>query len=773
MNQDNEEINYQMSSDSQLEKQFVLAADDEVDSDTSSQKGLNLRPYLRTARRKSWLIALFTGIATTAAVFINLKSPPPSIYQGNFQLLVEPVSSEDKSTDPRTLTRNQGRIDDKDFELDYSTVFEVLTSPSRLNSVAEEIQKEYPNFSAAQLKAGLEFKRIESKQLGGQTKIIEVHYQGTDPEIVQLVLDKTADRYLKYSLEERKTSIGQGIEFIEDQLPEIRERAENLQENLQRIQQQYNLIDPQSEARELFATIRTITEQQLATRRELQENKTLYANLEEQLKLSPNEAIAASALSEDPSYQQLLGQLKEIESQIARESARFQPDSPTIETLKEQRQNLQNLLNQETERIVGQNVTSLGNSQVLTFQNPTRIGLIQALINTVNQIQVLEVRNQELAKTKRIFEQQAEQLPLVGSQYSRIERELELVTNTLNKLETQKETLRLEEAQSDIPWELVSQPYIVRDAEGNPLPESSPPKIIPLGLVGGLLFGMVTAIAYEKYRDVFYGAEELEETSKLPLLGIIPNADTSQVSMTFSPMSTENICASSSLFVEAFESLYANLNFRFSNPAVHSLVVCSAAPEDGKSTIALHLTQIAAAMGKRVLLVDANLRYPQLHTWLDLPNQKGLSDLLEEKLEPDELLERSRVAENLFILTSGQPSPETSRRLASPQMDSLKRLFRSRFDLVIYDTSNLLDYTDASFVAADTDGILMVAMLQKTKQSLLKQVLERANTFNLPVLGVVANCVKPSSVASSSQLLPKLFPNQVRKDLVHIMHEPS
>ena len=141
------------------------------------------------------------------------------------------------------------------------------------------------------------------------------------------------------------------------------------------------------------------------------------------------------------------------------------------------------------------------------------------------------------------------------------------------------------------------------------------------------------------------------------------------------------------------------------------MVVSSAAPGDGKTTTALHLAQAAALMGQRVLLVDANLRLPQLHKKLGLSNRWGLSNLLCQNLNYNDIIQRSPLQDNLFVLTSGQLLPDSTRLLASTRMQHLMMQFQAVFDLVIYDTPHLIGMADANFLADNTDGIMMVMAL--------------------------------------------------------------
>jgi polysaccharide biosynthesis transport protein len=216
---------------------------------------------------------------------------------------VEPVTNAGRATDPLTVTRSSGDAIPSDdvFTLDYSTQIEILQSPGMLDSIVQEVQTQYPNFTFEQLRQGLSVARLVPEG-ADETRIIQVAYQHPDAALVQTVLKVTADRYLRYSLEERKTRFGEGIKFIDDQLPEAQQRVEGIQDQIQRLQQQYDLIDPDAQGGQLSEGINEIATAQLQTERDLQEQRILYNNLSRQLALTPQEAIAASALSEDPGW---------------------------------------------------------------------------------------------------------------------------------------------------------------------------------------------------------------------------------------------------------------------------------------------------------------------------------------------------------------------------------------------------------------------------------------------------------------------------------------
>ena len=294
-----------------------LPSEEPEEFNAPPSKGLNLRPFLRTFQRQAWLVTGVAGVVMFAAMLSGGKQPPT--YEGGFRLLVEPVTSEAKMSEPTTLTRSGGGLpDDRIFSLDYPTQLEILQSPAMLSAIAEQVQTQHPKFSLNKLKKGLIVQRIGQDSFT-KTKIIEVKYTGENAKEVDFVLQKTAEKYLKYSLDERKTRISEGIKFIEDQMPELQNRVNQFQGQLQALQQRYTLIDPKAQGTELFEQVRKIGDAQLEAKRQLQELKILYANLQKQLELTPDQALAASALSEDPNRVALLQKLQEVENQIATE----------------------------------------------------------------------------------------------------------------------------------------------------------------------------------------------------------------------------------------------------------------------------------------------------------------------------------------------------------------------------------------------------------------------------------------------------------------------
>ncbi len=710
-------------------------AAEEIGSDSPKPKGLNLGPVVRVVRRNILMIAGIAAIATLVGGANSLKSKPS--YQGSFRILVEPITSQGRSTDPSAIAR--GAQSTTENTVDYPTLLEVMQSPELLGKIAKQIQTRYPEVTAESLARDIREKSLIVQRVGttlmDAARLIDVSYRGKDPERVKFTLEELSKGFLRYSLEDRRTRIGGGVEFIGDQLPSLQKRVNTLESDLQALKQRYNITDPATEGGSLSKLLEDIRAQKLQAQRELAEQETLYSRLQEQLSFSPTEAIAASALSENPRYQELLAELKKVESQLAVKSARFTDRSPVVLALLEQRAKLAQLLSSEAQSNLGAQATAaVSNPLILSYQGSVRQGLITQLVTANNTRELLKVRNQAILGAEAQVNQRLQQHPVIAREYNTLQQQLEIATKTLNQFQTQRETLRIEAAQKEVPWEVVAAPNLARDSRGNALATASKAQQqIPMSLVAGILLGIAAALTKEKIQNIFYEGADVAGSTKLPLLGNIPQRPGVGAPAGAPPEADRDI------FGKAFSTLYTNLRFLSARPP-RSLVVNSAETGDGTTTVAVNLARSAASMGQRVLLVDANLRSPQVHQSLNMStHSRGLSDVLAGEVGVDEAIQASPMDNYLSVLTAGQVSANSVRLLASTQMQGLMQRVHREFDLVIYDTPNLTEFADANFVAALTDGILMTVGICKTNRPKVKRVLAELARFRIPLVGVVAN----------------------------------
>jgi len=198
-------------------------------------------------------------------------------------------------------------------------------------------------------------------------------------------------------------------------------------------------------------------------------------------------------------------------------------------------------------------------------------------------------------------------------------------------------------------------------------------------------------------------------------------------------------------FLESFRALHGNL---LPLP-VRSIVLTSPLPGEGATTVAVHLVQAASAMGRRVLLVDAQFRRggTRLNDLLGIRRETGLSDYLMDKASLNEVIQRLSWESSLYAITSGSDVPDPTRLLSSPRMPEMIERLDKVFDLVVYSLPPLMGLADVNLVAGQTDGVLLVTSLGRSQSITgLNQTLDRLKLSRIPVLGLVVNRVKDYSV---------------------------
>ncbi|HAC62296.1 MAG TPA: lipopolysaccharide biosynthesis protein [Cyanothece sp. UBA12306] len=422
-----------------------------------------------------WSVIVMVMTVMTAGVATwTFKQPP--IYQGSFQILLE---------DPLKPTP-RGLEGLENAKIDYATQTQVLASSSVLKPILGQMGSQDQEMEYQNLVKGKQ-PPLTIKQLRG-TKIVEVTFKDSNPEKIQDFLANLSQSYLRYSQNQNRTNVNQGLQFIDQKLPQLQKEIDQRQQQLQRMRQQHNFLSPQQKYQELSQLLQPLQALEFKTQVQLQETEVVYGLLHQQLELSPQEAIAASVLSESPRYQYLLNELQKIEVELAKESTRFLKSSPVITTINQKKANLLLLLEQEAIKTLGDQATPTINSDTLGMSpSPLRLSLQQQLIETSSQIRVLQIRKNAITEEIQTLQAQISKITDLERNYNNLQQEITRKTKNLNQLLIASQQIKMDIAsKKTAPWQIISPPEV----DQIPIyPQAI--KNISLGGILGLVFGII------------------------------------------------------------------------------------------------------------------------------------------------------------------------------------------------------------------------------------------------------------------------------------------
>ena len=267
----------------------------------------------------------------------------------------------------------------------------------------------------------------------------------------------------------------------------------------------------------------------------------------------------------------------------------------------------------------------------------------------------------------------------------------------------------------------------------------NPASILALALAGGCGLGTLAAFVANMLDARVHTVAELRGLVDLPVIGLIPQLSSDQIQATGVAGLLSHEKPRSAL-AESYKSIRTNLESLRRSRQAQVLLVSSAHPGDGKSTTASNLAITLAQAGRRVLLVDADLRTPSLHSMYNLPRDRGLTDALERGVTIAELVQPTAV-NHLDLLTAGPEVTTPAELLASHRLGKVLDEIRHGYDTIIIDSSPLLTVTDPSIIAAVADGILLVVCIASTWRHDIERTTELLETLGTPVLGIVINSV--------------------------------
>ena len=727
---------------------------------TLPDKDPTLRDLLRTFhRRKRAIVVTASGVfllSVCACVFTTRRYTASSVIQ------LQKSSSDSLGLDSLMGAASGGASDSLSVNVDLQTQADILQSEALALKVIKDLNLERnedfkPHFSPVGWVMGLMSPRgpadpadasLEDspgrranvvRAFGGNlkvkvtagTRLLEVDYTNRDPKVAAAVVNHLVQALIDYTFQTKFTATNQVSQWLEGQLGDLRKQSEELQSRVVALQQGSGIFgvggtDPQGKP-VIYSPVLDRLQQSTAQLSQAQMNRVLKASVAEVVKTGNAELISQlsgtsianssgqGVMNSLALIQDLRRQEATLQAQIEQDSSQFGPAYPKLVQERAAMKGLQQSLQEEIGRTAER---------------------------SQNDFEVASKAEQGARAAYDSDREAAEKLNDKSIEYAILSKEADQSQALYQDL-----LKRLKEA--GILEGLHSSNVTVVDQASTPARPSKPqvPLYLALGAGFGLFLGCCTALLVDAVDNKIQGTEEIEAL-QIPVLGIAPQIEAMKAT------SSRAILLDSRngdpAFGESVRRLRSGLLISRSGMPPQILLVSSASPEEGKSTLALNLAASLSQFERRVLLVEADMRRPVLRRRLGLEGTDGLSTLLSDREAASGLVSVPNNP-NLYLLPAGPVPPYPAELIGSQRMHALVEQWRTEFDFVVLDSPPVLPVTDAQLLEEMADATVLLARVGFTTRAALarayKLLLMHRKDQSRPAIGVLLNFVPRRSSA--------------------------
>ncbi|MEO1432673.1 MAG: polysaccharide biosynthesis tyrosine autokinase [Cyanobacteria bacterium J06633_8] len=692
----------------------------EMQVNQEEQDYIDLGQYWLILKRR-WLPALVvTSSVLGLAAFVTFRQKP--VYEAEGKLLFN------KNNNVSSLSGLGGQIGELSGITNLSnpldTEAEVIQSHPLIKETINKFSLKNEEGETLTHKDFL--KKLKVKSIRG-TDVLQLAYKSTDPKEAANVVNSLMGDYLDNNIETNTAEVRAAREFLQKELPLVEAKVVTAEAALRQFKEKNNVVALEEEAKFGVESLKDLSENITQSQANLVEAITRSEALQNQLKLQPQQAVALSSLSQSPAVQQVLTEFQKTQDELAVARTKLTDEHPTVVNLSKKLEALRNQVEGRVGQIVGNGIS--------VREPDLQIGeLKQALTAELikSEVERLAATNRVGLLRKAFVSNQARLsvLPKLEQQQRQLQRKLQVAQSTYQQLLKQLQEVQVVEKQNVGNARVIAS-ALVPDKKISP----KIPLNLALGGFLGILLGVGTALILEAMDKSLKTVDEAKKLLGYPLLGTIPRVDEKDTDRQKLPVLNNPYSPAST----AFEILQTNLGFTMSDKALKVIVVSSSIPGEGKSFVSSNLAVAIAQVGKRVLLIDADMRRPTQQNIWDLPNMIGLSNVLVGQADLHGSTAEALVT--LDVLTAGKIPPNPLTLLESQKMASLVKDASNDYDFVIIDAPPLTAVADALNLGKLADGMLLVVrpgVANTGSVNAAKSLLEQSGQL---VLGMVVNDV--------------------------------
>ncbi len=662
-----------------------------------------LQEYLAILRRRRMIVAYSFLLITLLGVVLTLLTPPT--YRATARLLVEAQGMNLNSVDAANPLSALFAMGQKQ---NVQTQVEELQAAPLLDAVRRDLGKE-----ASFL---LNVDKIEG------TSVVVISAESNSPDTAARVPMLLMQAYLKQDKEASLGELRGANQFVDAQRKDARRELDAAEVALRRFKQQYRVADLDRNRTDLLNRVADLQGQTSRSETVLQATRAQLAATQALLKKEPTTNLVTLA-----GTNQTRATIKEeirrlsLERDGLTQQGGLRSSHPKIVAIDAQMKTLRAQLAAQP---------LLTNTQASSL-NDARRGLQASVANLQTQIASTLGAQAAVAKDLAVTQSKLNQFASYEATLNRLTRARDAAVEKDKNLSLQGSDIALRE-KAYRPGVRVMEPTVRPSV---PIRPRKAQNIIVFTLFG-LFVGVCLGLLQEYLDDRINTAEDADRVlTGLTTLGHIPSLSAGDAKVL--PVSHQLNPAA-----ESYRVLRTNIHFASIDRPIRSLVITSSGPGEGKSTTAINLAFAMALDGKKVILVDTDLRRPTLHKVLNLSASPGMTDALLNDARLEDVLQEQPDVPNLRVITVGSPPPNPSELLNSLRFHSLFNELNEWADIVIYDSPPVLAAADAQILASQVDGVVFVVEMGATKKSAARQTRNLLMQARAHILGVSYNKVK-------------------------------
>ncbi len=702
----------------------------------ATQYELNLRDYTRIMRKRKAIIIFSAVMLGLFSLVFSLSKQPIPLYKATSSVRVEKTTT---VTGLYVETISWSDADNLETQSAIATSIPVVELAAKnMGIIDKKLSSQEIRDNAETMNIIIGLKNKLTTLVEGETDIINISVTSEDRRFAMQLSNAVAEAFQETNSREKNLRTYEARDFIERRLGVIIKTLKASQQDLKKLRQEKRFVSMDTHAKDTARKLNDAEERLLDSKKKEEDIEQLIEHLKFQKSLPKEKIVGFYSKEISPVFTTLNAKLDTLQLERNQLLIDFTVNHPEVKRV-------------DTE-----------------IDAITHNMLDHLLAERGRHKEVQKDADSDRSKQLKVFLT----LPEISFDMERIQSDITGYQTLLRSLEQKYQEVLIKEA------ERIQEITLVRPAI-LPIFPVNPPTTKTTTVIGtliGLILGVVMAFVRETMDTSIGTIEDVEEFIGVPVVGVIPFMGTEQIKDTLLKKKDTELpeevlelnarlvshFAPRSTIAESYRALRTGVEFIATEKQMKVIAVTSSSMREGKTTVVSNFAMTSAQIGKKVLLIDADLRKPMISTIFGIEREPGLSDVILGNYNWDEVIKTdtdimmgkmgmeditttAQGINNLNIITSGLIPPNTSELLNSSRMNEIIAQVKGSYDIVLIDSSPVLPTTDAVIVAAKVDGVVMIYQVGQVARGALKRAKTQLENAKATVIGVVLNGLKPET----------------------------